>query len=85
MIKLTSIIVEDEILSRMYLKSLLQIWCSHVEVLAAAEDCDSAVSVIDALKPELLFLDIALLNSTGFDVVKRLNTHYPKIIFTTAL
>ena len=84
MIKLTSIIVEDEILSRMYLKSLLQIWCSHVEVLAAAEDCDSAVSVIDALKPDLVFLDIALLNSTGFDVVKRLNTHYPKIIFTTA-
>jgi two-component system, LytTR family, response regulator len=81
---LTALIVEDEPLSRMYLNSLLQTWYSHIEVVATAADCEDAITTINQWQPELVFLDIELLNSTGFDVVKSLNKHYPFIIFTTA-
>lgn len=80
-----AIIIEDEMMSRLYLQGLLATWCPAIEVVAIAADCDHAVSAINELKPDLAFLDIELLSCTAFDVIKMLKGHYPKIIFTTAL
>lgn len=80
-----AIIIEDELMSRMYLESLLATWCPAIEIVATAADCDHAITAINELKPDLVFLDVELLTCTAFDIIKMMEMHYPKIIFTTAL
>jgi len=81
---ITAVIIEDEPLSSMYLTGLLRTWCAHVEVMATVADYEAAIDAINRLKPQFIFLDIDLLNCTGFDVLKGLSVHYPSIIFTAA-
>lgn len=81
---ITALIIEDEPLSSMYLTCLLQTWCAEVEILATVTNCEEAIAVINRLQPQLAFLDIDLINCTGFDVLKGLSVHYPAIIFTAA-
>ena len=52
-------------------------------VCLEAGDGASALQGIDALKPDVAFMDIQMPEMTGLDVVKRL-THLPEIVFTTA-
>src|SRR5690554_3643970 len=80
---LRTIIVEDEPLARLFLENLLKEFCPNTEIVAQAKTEDEAVSLIEAYKPDLLFLDIELQQGSGFGVMQRINTR-PRIIFTTA-
>ena len=77
------LIVDDERLARARLRRLLA-ERDDVEVVGAAEDGDEAVSMIDQLRPDLLFLDIQMPGLSGFDVLAALPGDPPFIIFTTA-
>jgi two-component system LytT family response regulator len=77
------LIVDDERLARTRLRRLLA-ERNDVEVIGAAEDGDEAVSMIDQLRPDLLFLDIQLPGLSGFDVLAAISGDPPFIIFTTA-
>lgn len=80
--KRTACIVEDEPLARKTLRELLagEDW---LEVVGEAADGLAAVELINASKPDLVFLDIHLPELSGLEVLKRL-THEPRVIFTTA-
>jgi len=78
-----ALIVDDERLARTRLRRLLA-ERNDVEVIGAAEDGDEAVSMIDQLRPDLLFLDIQLPGLSGFDVLAAIAGDPPFIIFTTA-
>ena len=80
---LRALIVDDERLARTRLRRLLA-ERNDVEVIGAAEDGDEAVSMIDQLRPDLLFLDIQLPGLSGFDVLAAIAGDPPFIIFTTA-
>ena len=56
----------------------------EVEVVGEAAGVDQAVELIKEEKPELIFLDIRLKNSTGFDVLKQVDVSSISVIFTTA-
>jgi two-component system, LytTR family, response regulator len=77
-----AIIIDDERLSRTELKRALK---SQEEFeLFEAASYEEAVQLIDAIKPDLIFLDIQLNGKkTGFNVLENIN-HLPQIIFTTA-
>ncbi len=54
-----------------------------LEILSACDSGIEAAKQVDALKPELIFLDIHLSDISGIDMLHLLS-HHPAIIFTTA-
>ena len=81
---LSAIIVEDELPSREALKNLVGEYCPDVAICAAVASVEEGVSVVNRLKPELLFLDIALQAGTGFDLLEQVQERTFDVIFTTA-
>ena len=81
--RIRAIIVEDEPLAQKRLMRLLATHKERIEIVGTADNVSDAVTIIEQLLPQLLFLDIKLPGATGFDVLGRL-THRPAVIFTTA-
>jgi two-component system, LytTR family, response regulator len=81
--KIRTVIVDDEPLARTNITMLLRL---HPEIEMVAE-CGSgreALSVIRAMKPELVFLDVQMPECDGFDVIEMLGSDAPCVIFVTA-
>lgn len=76
------IIVEDEAPARLKLNMQLQ-QLEGVSVIAECDDAVNAISEINALKPDLVFLDIELGQLSGFDVLEAISQPC-HVIFTTA-
>lgn len=78
----TGFIVDDEPLARRRLRELMKDvpWLHCVGEAATAR---AAVSAIDELQPDLVFLDVRLPGSSGIDVLRQVK-HAPAAIFTTA-
>jgi two-component system LytT family response regulator len=77
-----SLIVDDEPLARRELRRLLAEF-PWVEIVGEAADVSEAAARIEALTPDLLFLDVQMPGGSGFDLLARLD-HVPHVIFTTA-
>lgn len=80
-----ALIVDDEPLA----VERLQILCArlaHVQLVGTASDGEAALRLIDALAPDILFLDIAMPGMTGMEVAEALSRRdrRPAIIFVTA-
>lgn len=84
MIKLKTLIVDDESLARRLLKANLRDLAA-VELVAECENGRQVLEMVSAHKPDLIFLDIQMPGMNGFEVVKALPVDImPMIIFTTA-
>lgn len=79
-----SFIVDDEPHNIENLIYLLQTHCPEVEVVGSATGVKEALSGIQSLKPNLLFLDIRLNNETGFDLLQQIVYEKTAVIFITA-
>ena len=66
--KIRTLIVDDEELARDRLRSLLSRE-ERIEIIGEASDGKAAVSEIEKLKPDLVFLDIQMPGKTGFDLL----------------
>lgn len=82
MTKIKTVIVEDELHSLERLKTLLANF-RQIEVIGEAGDGETAVAVINELKPDLVFLDIQLPVFNGFTVLQKLSVNL-KVIFVTS-
>ncbi len=85
MTQLKTLIVGDEPLA----VERMQILCARlpgVQLVGTASDGESALRLIEALSPDLVFLDIAMPGLTGLDVANALEgrTAQPAIVFVTA-
>lgn len=78
----TALIIEDEPLARRRLHQLIRD-LPWLHCLGEVTDGRSAISAIDELQPDLVFLDIQLPGVSGIDVLSRVQ-HAPSVIFTTA-
>ncbi|MCF8368593.1 MAG: LytTR family DNA-binding domain-containing protein [Bacteroidales bacterium] len=79
-----SFIVEDELRSQATLIKLLKEYCPQVKVIGRASSVEEAVTNINKLEPELIFLDIGLPDGDGFNVLENLSYNDFKVIFITA-
>jgi len=77
-----ALIVDDEPLARRELRRLLD---AHpwVQVVGEAGNIDEARIAIEALAPDVVFLDIQMPGGSGFDLLSQLD-RVPRIVFTTA-
>ena len=80
---LRTVIVDDERLGRQKIRMFL---AAHrdVEVVAECGNSQEAMAEIRGKKPDLVFLDVRIPGSDGFDVLRRLKNDLPAIIFVTA-
>ena len=79
-----AILVEDKAYIRKALLNLLKLIDTDVEVIGECESVKDAVVVTNACKPELIFLDINLLDGTAFDFLEQTQHLDFKVIFITA-
>lgn len=79
-----SIIIDDECNNVENLQHIINTYCPEVEVTAVAFNAADGVDVIKEHKPELVFLDIQMPGSSGFDVLKAFNIINFEVIFITA-
>lgn len=79
-----SLIIDDEVLARQAIRTLLQT-VPDFEVIGEAANGTEAVLKILQQKPELIFLDIQMPELDGFEVMKEIWAHHqPMVVFTTA-
>ena len=69
--EISAIIIEDEEISRLTLRSYLTRYCPQVKLLGEAGDIREGKKLIDKHHPELIFLDIEMPFGTGFDLLEQ--------------
>ena len=84
-LNLRALIVEDNAFFREVLKEKLQTASSSMAIDEAAEGSE-ALQKVEALRPELVFMDIRLPGENGLRIAQKIKAKYPntKIIFLTS-
>ncbi|WP_201020986.1 LytR/AlgR family response regulator transcription factor [Pseudoalteromonas sp. H105] len=79
---ITAAVIEDSRLAR---HGLIRLLAAHdeINVIGDADNVSSALELIEAHSPDVLFLDIHMPGESGFDLLEKLN-YSPQVIFTTA-
>ncbi len=82
--RIKSVIVDDEQKSILSLQRLIHKYCPGIEVIDTAKSVGQAIGVIENKRPDLVFLDIALPDGDGFDVLMNFDFKGFEVIFITA-
>src|SRR5205814_4836764 len=79
---ISALIIEDEPLATQTIKDFLhgEDW---LKVIGEAGDGERAVTLIDDLRPDLVFLDVRMPGLSGLQVLENIK-HDPEVVFTTA-
>jgi two-component system LytT family response regulator len=84
MMKLKTIIIDDEPDSTRLLQLKLAQHCPQVEVIAVYNSSVKAFNEIESLQPDLLFLDIEMPLINGFELLEKLGQINFSVVFITA-
>lgn len=79
-----ALLVDDEPRGLTSLQKLLQLNCPDIKVISCCSDAEVAKEQIILLKPQLVFLDIAMPGKNGLDLLYDLAETNFEIIFITA-
>jgi two-component system LytT family response regulator len=82
--KANVVIIEDNQYALEHLKSLLIENFKQISISGMCSSVEEGVSVIKSKKPDLIFLDVELIDGTGFDVLQKTQHLNYDVIFTTA-
>lgn len=83
MTPIRTLIVDDEPLARADLRRFLGAHAS-IEIVGQCGNGAEALAAIRAQRPDLVFLDVQMPECDGFDVLERLGSAPPVIVFVTA-
>lgn len=80
-----AIIIDDEQPARDYLEKLItRYFPNKFSIIKKCASVCEAITAVNNLSPDLIFLDIKINDSTGFDLLKKLEKIDFEVIFTTA-
>lgn len=79
-----TVIIDDEKSSRELLRNLLQQYCPSVEILGEADSKNTGKTLINEIKPDLIFLDIEMPFGSGFDLIQEIEMVNAEVVFITA-
>jgi len=82
--QIKAVIIDDEQHSLETTDILVRKYCPGVLVMGLADSPEKGITLIDALKPQLVFLDIAMPRMNGFEMLQFVQFKEFDIIFTTA-
>lgn len=78
------VIIDDENSCIQALSGIIKQYCSQLRVVGTANNIGDAVKLINATKPQLVFLDVEINNEMGFDLFKYFSAPNFEVVFTTA-
>lgn len=78
-----TILVDDEPRATEVLRELLEELFPELHIIGDADSAESAYRLITIQKPDLLFLDVAMPDESGFDLLRRLPNLNMEVIFVT--
>lgn len=85
---ISTLLIDDDANLRNGLKSLLERYAPDFDILGEADSVETGIKSMDALKPQVVFLDIQLADGTGFDILESLAQKHGQasshIVFITA-
>ncbi len=79
-----TVIIDDEARSREVLKRLLKEVDIAIKIVAEGNSVATGFDLIKKEKPQLVFLDVEMLDGTGFNLLEKFDTIDFNVIFTTA-
>jgi two-component system LytT family response regulator len=79
-----TVLVDDETDNITVLQQLLETYCHQVIVVGTAAGVDTALPLIREMDPDLVFLDIEMIQGNGFDLLNQLQPLSFQVIFVTA-
>jgi two-component system, LytTR family, response regulator len=84
---ISAVLADDEVLARQKLRQLLREE-QDIEIVGECATAKETIELVNATRPELLFLDIRMPDMDGFDVLGALSERegiaMPQVVFTTA-
>lgn len=81
---LNAILIDDEENSLSALKEKLQSYCPSINIIGLCSSAGKGAEMIDALKPDIVFLDIEMPVANGFVMLQQLKYRNFELVFTTA-
>ncbi|MHB1279077.1 MAG: LytR/AlgR family response regulator transcription factor [Bacteroidia bacterium] len=79
-----TIIIDDELSAIGVIESLISEYSDDIKICAKCTSVESAVQAITKYLPDLIFLDVELLDGSGFEVIEQFE-HLPgHVVFITA-
>ena len=84
MLKLKTLILDDEKLSRDILELLLINHCPEIEIVSICSNASDAREILESKEINLIFLDISMPNENGFDFLKSIHKRDFSVVFITA-
>lgn len=79
-----AILVDDEKHNIENLAMILNYHCRDITIAGSADNIPDGIKLIEQEKPDVVFLDIQMGNSTGFDLLKAVPARDFEVIFVTA-
>ncbi len=80
---MNAIIIDDEKSQREVVRKLVEKNHENIEIIAEAQSVKTGIETILKHQPELIFMDIELLDGTGFDILEHVRHLNFKLIFVT--
>ena len=81
---LKSIIIDDEKMAIEALAEDIKTYTEDVEIIATCSDSSKAKSLIEKLKPDIVFLDIEMPGLNGFQLLESIDLINFSVVFVTA-
>lgn len=85
---ITAVLIDDDENLRIGMKALLERFAPNIKIIGEADSVESGCQILDAIMPQVVFLDIQLNDGTGFDILEKLKQKNGKIktniVFITA-
>ena len=82
--EIKAVVIDDETGNRENLRQLLDKYCKNVNVVAEASSATQGIEIIQANQPDLVFLDIEMPGSNGFDLLQHFSKVSFEVVFVTA-
>jgi len=79
-----AILIDDEHKAIEILKNKIERMCPTIEIIGATQNPEEGLQLLTELQPQLLFLDVAMPEMSGFDLLKKIENPTFEIIFVTA-
>jgi two-component system, LytTR family, response regulator len=79
-----ALIVDDEAAAANVLQLMIGRYVPAITELRITSDPQEAISLIQSFKPDLVFLDIVMPSTNGFELLSQVHQHQFEVIFTTA-